>query len=557
MKRKQLQTIATFIELKNADRNFSQLTRTDKQWVGHTGCKMQSPPGSSRRLSSSKSSLVSPASTSTLVQAQEIGDELESYLSIFTGNKPRKKRTAGELDWGKLLDGHPEELLSSKEREGERDSDLSGEPGGESDEVDPDEVTTLFLKPTAVAKLCSNVDSKNSTKSAPKMKVSSDKSVTQREPPTKREFGLRANLVGSHKVMDLKDIMSLTDTSSSDEDQSEIIGTAPSSNVSASRTVDTGFAGPLIDQVHVHRQAGDTLERVDHSRQQSDTMVQKPEESRVSAEQDSSSDSSFLSEDLSTHFRNNIFTLDQLEPVFADSNWDENPDHSTVMKANIESGHPVEEGQLHNVQSLADLDSPAVEGSNTEVQQCGVVDEGARVPVVQHSVAEVESEESYSGNDSRYEESVRDHSEESSEKHSVSYEDDFENEMVVQSDADANGDDSSSSMQTQARDSGSVSREEHCEQIYYSDTTSRSHTYHPSHTSEGESVARSGHVSGGGRSGAVSEESGCLLSSSEGSQEHTSEVHAHPPLSTLLLSEYPHLHPSPHLPHLITTHTTG
>ena len=531
------------------------------QNVGHRG---GSPlPGSSRgNLASSRSNLASSRSSTDGIHvlSQENGDELESYLSILAGEGKKKQKQRAVVDWGKLLDGHEEEYHNNQ-GEGELDVHRSVEP----DAAAP----ILFLKPQA---------KQSKPQAEPGQSTGIDS--TRRFPIqpnslkdlSSKKIGLNVSLVGSHMDIDLADSVSLTDTTTTTEESrsentTDLLANTPppSCNKRTDRIESTLPGGPDEQSETVHVYVDTKMDNRRLSASQAPVMNEKD---TVSIEGDSSDLS--LSQNL---FRNNLFTLDQLVAGSAISTADENTLDSS-KEINVELARPYE------VQSLADLES-LPEESKIELQSTVKEHQMSAPGVHQTKADDRAAEESYSlnGRHLDHHTSVVDGKDSSS----VSYEEDFESDTVESNGSTHGLGDAATYLQAPAGkrteestlDNESDSSE--WEQAHANSTYSspQSHPKHHNTTTDTTICATTDSDSRTHtcESGTMTEESylqgKCMcthvcIHAMHGHNGYIAGIHreptsassTQPPLSTLC--EYPPLHPSPLLPHILTpSHVTG
>ena len=359
--------------------------------------------------SSSGSSLVSSrtSSNASLLRAHEYGGELESYLSLVAGERKKRirkegkaeKRGAAVIDWGRLLDGQCEEIQNQEEVEAEECGDIK-----------------QFLKP----KSAPNESSEKTKKDA------EGPAELSNQPPTTTVKTL-PKLLSRAAAGDLTYSISMTDSfsdSSTSEPGAAIQLKDLTSNATKQLELNTRSPEPINEGVgpHTSREDQRKISAVTKSRRVSEGSSQSTE--------DDTSDIS-LSQDLalSSHFRNNIFTLEQLETL------DSEPDHNSTIRA---TGAPDEGGsatsediapgdgrQFHNIVSLADLDSLPAESK-------AKLPEAVNVPselVVHHRDSEQDrnsSEEQKSDDLHSTSEEIKSEDTETS----VRYDEDFEDETV-------------------------------------------------------------------------------------------------------------------------------
>ena len=483
-------------------------------------------------LSRSNLAISCTSTSASLVRTQENRDDLESYLSILAGKGDggggKRKKEKAVVDWGKLLDGQGDELQSSRE-EGEGDSDEIWEPGD-------GDVTALFMKPQSQQNTEHSKKSTvtETTNSGPGFKKLSSQPHTQKD-PIGGKFGLNTSLVGSQMDIDLVDSMTLTDTTTESGSDDDLIGTNLFSDIRA-RNGKLTTTKSTRSFSHEHCQAGESSKKQLGSG--------SLETSRESVEQETSDLS--LSQNLSRHFRNNIFTLDQLETVDTasiSSEPDENATlcstaQATAERMLVKSDSPVEVSRLYEIRSLAELESLPAE-SKTELQN--TVEEQA-LALVEHGPETEEDRDqgshSFDGRDLDHQhgEAVAEHDKERStcsiqDSAVVSYEEDFDSETVRSDGFTHTSRDEVPSLQAQAgdrpddsvSDDGSGSGEEYSSQWEQTYTASTSYPPPQSHRESAEHfkvvhtnkvpvTAKSDGVSGdssahGGGAGAKSEES--------------------------------------------------
>ena len=516
-------------------------------------------PGSSRgNLTSSRSNLASSRSSISASRAlsQENGDELESYLSIVAGEGGGSQKQRAVVDWGKLLDSHGEEYHSDQE-EGELDVHKS---------MEPDDAATpiLFLKtqakqsqPQTESGHSKRNDSTNNN--APGTNRFPNQPNSLKELP-KKKFGLNTSLVGSHMDIDLADSVTLTDTTTTEESWLEnptnLLANTPTPSCNK-RTESTPLGG-TGDQSKT-----DVDIKMDNRRLSASQRSISPvmnEEDTVSIEEDSSDLS--LPQNL---FRNNLFTLDQLVAASATSTPDENTLHSSKDVSPQELARPYE------IQSLADLESLPAE-SKIELQSTD------KTPGVHQTETEDRAAEQICSFNERH----LDHhtsevdTEDDKDSSSVSYEEDFESDTVEGNGSTQDLGDAATSLQAPAPEESAESEWEqtHANSTYSSPQSHPKHhnTIHATADTTIQATTDSDSITRTCESGTMTEESyllgtcmcthACMNAKvimgifAGVCREPTSACTTQPPLSTL--HEYPPLHPSPLLPHILTpSHVTG
>ena len=420
--------------------------------------KMQNTRTSLSFLGSSRSYVsTSCASSTSSVHAQESRDELESYLSIFKAEERRKeggrrghKQVA--MDWGKLLDGQGEE--EEEEEQGREEGEGESDGGAKGD----DEVTAMFLKPTRAKQLqplyrdaepTSNQGREldYSTERASGFKLPSQPH-TQRHSP-RRKFGLNTTLVGSHLDLDLADSMTLTDTTTESGSHDYLIGTDQLSKTLApiSKPVPTKgkeLVAASSQNFHKSSEVGDGSKNdcgvTKTPRDSRDAVKTDAEDSASSVEQESSDLSTSL--DLSGNFRDDVFSLNQLEAVNTQpgSRYDRDKVASLPCSPHSNSEETLQQHTSDDsfsgvfrpyvIQSLADLDSPMVDRKtgpqSTDEEYSSSTDERRQRP-------NESDEKSYSFD--RRKSDITDtvqheRGRSSKESEALSYEEDFESETV-------------------------------------------------------------------------------------------------------------------------------
>ena len=361
--------------------------------------------------SSSGSSLVSSrtSSSASLLRAHEYGGELESYLSLVAGERKKRsrkegkaeKRGAAEIDWGRLLDGQCEEIQNQEEVEAE-----------ESEEYGD---IKQFLKPM----------------SAPI--VSSEKTKKDAEGPAElsnQPPNTLPKLLSRAADGDLTYSMSMADSFSGGSITSEPGAAVQHKDLTSNATkqleLNTRSAEPLNEDLGPHSS-------MEHQRKQKTSAVTKSRRASEGSSQSTEDDTSdpSLSQDLalSSHFRNNIFTLEQLETL------DSEPDHNSKIgatgrpdkggSATSEDIAPEDGRQFHNIVSLADLDSLPAE-SKTKLP------DAVNVPselVVHHRYPEQDRNSSEEQKSDDLHSTSEEINQEDTET-SVRYDEDFEDETV-------------------------------------------------------------------------------------------------------------------------------
>ena len=391
--------------------------------------------------SSSGSSLVSSrtSSNASLLRAHEYGGELESYLSLVAGERKKRirkegkaeKRGAAVIDWGRLLDGQCEEIQNQEEVEAE-----------ESEECGD---IKQFLKPKSAPN-----ESPEKTK-----KDAEGPAELSNQPPTTTVKTL-PKLLSRAAAGDLTYSISMTDSfsdSSTSEPGAPIQHKDLTSNATKQLELNTRSPEPLNEAVGPH------TSREDQRKTSAVTKSRRVSEGSSQSTEDDTSDLS-LSQDLalSSHFRNNIFTLEQLETL------DSEPDHNSTIRA---TGAPDEGGsatsediapgdgrQFHNIVSLADLDSLPAESR-------AKLPEAVNVPselVVRHRDSEQDrnsSEEQKSDDLHSTSEEIKSEDTETS----VIYDEDFEDETVGRTASSHSSLDNQKSLDSVASPHSSLNRE--------------------------------------------------------------------------------------------------
>ena len=369
--------------------------------------------------SSSGSSLVSSraSSNASLVHQREHGDDLESYLTLVAGEGKKMgkgaKRGSAVIDWGRLLDGQCEETQKQEEVETEK----SGEYGD----------IEQFLKPKSASLPKKSSEKKSpvpetAEKDAPGPSGLPDEpsATTLMALPRLLPHAVDTDLSYSIPMSDsLSDSMSEPRLATRDKDR------MPNSTEKLQGNTKTR---------ELSNQALGTHYR--HIARDGQTSAVTKSHGRVSftaSEGDTTSDDELsVSQDLglSSHFRNNIFTLDQLEPLVDSNQYQTAVAHSTDSAAS-EDSPPGDIHQLHNIVSVADLNSFPAE-SQTKLPQ--IVKAPSHGQEEQDSAQErSSSEEKQSGDlNSTCEEIMK--SDDDTEI-SLAYEEDFEDETVAGSEA--------------------------------------------------------------------------------------------------------------------------
>ena len=312
---------------------------------------MQSSRGLLSLPSSSGNSLVSSRTNSnaSLSRAYGYEDELESYLSLVAGGGKKKSQKKGEkrasaaVDWGRLLDSQQCEKTQKKVAE------------EEEVETDGDGNIKQFLKPKSIPEVRSEKTEKDAPgpSNSPNQSSSTQKIIPQQIVP--------------HTVdSDFTDSISMTDLSSDSEQGLDKM--IQHKNIMSTATeqlkVDTRAPGDLCEAL------GPQDQETRIERQQPSSALTRSLRMSGADSSPTDDDTSSISQDLglSSHFRNNIFTVEELEPL--DSVLDKNstivdpPGADCTDSATSEDRLVASESspqgnivQLHNIVSLADLDS--------------------------------------------------------------------------------------------------------------------------------------------------------------------------------------------------------
>lgn len=323
-------------------------------------------------------------SSASFSHTQEYGDELESYLTLLAAGNSEKTNNP-EVDWGKVLDKQYEEQTST-EVDGESESSVKNEYNDIQTNV------TQFLKPP-LTEAAKNSSSKHDITENTELQLNSS----------------HLHVAGTAKSVDVDPSYSLTNTDS----YTEFNDTKPGPFSDATAT--------FVNAPSLNHKPDSNLERKKLKSLSTKTTLQPTKSQRVtSVDEDTSDDTSLsLSQDLglSSHFKNSIFTVDQLGPIDADS------DCNSVT----------ENDKLYNVISLADIDSPAHK-DKTDLLQDSELQGYPHISEVEAESNEVEAE----SNDERslvshHETTSIHYSEEGppiiqESTSSVNYEDDFETE---------------------------------------------------------------------------------------------------------------------------------
>ena len=364
------------------------------------------------------------------------------------------------MDWGKLLDGQGEE--EEEEEQGREEGEGESDGGAKGD----DEVTAMFLKPTqAKQKQPLHRDAEPTSNQGGELDYSTERASgfklpsqphTQRHSP-RRKFGLNTTLVGSHLDLDLTDSMTLTDTTTESGSHSYLIGTDQLSKTLApiSKLVPTKsqkLAAASSQNVHKSIEVGDgskndcSVTKV--PRGSRDALKTGAEDAASSVEQESSNLSTSL--DLSGNFRDDVFSLNQLEAVNTrpGSRYDRENVASLPCSPHSTSEETLQQHTSDDsfsgvfrpyvIQSLADLDSPMVDRKtgpqSTDGEDSSSTDERRQWP-------NERDEKSYSFDRRKSDEQdttsaditdtvQHERGRSSKESEALSYEEDFESETV-------------------------------------------------------------------------------------------------------------------------------
>ena len=290
------------------------------------------------------------SSNASLSRAHGYEDELESYLSLVAGGGKKKsqkkgqKRASAAIDWGRLLDSQQCEKTQKK---------VAKE---EEVETEGDGNIKQFLKPKSIPEVRSEKTEKDAAAgpcNAPNQFSSTQKIIPRQIVP--------------HTVdSDFTDSISMTDLSSDSEQGLDKM--IQHKNLTSTATeqlkVDTRAPGAPCEAPGPQDQET-VIERQQPSSALTRSLIMSRDYSSPTDD-----DTSSISQDLglSSHFRNNIFTVDELEPL--DSVLDKNstivdpPGADCTDSATSEDRLAASESspqgnivQLHNIVSLADLDS--------------------------------------------------------------------------------------------------------------------------------------------------------------------------------------------------------
>lgn len=400
------------------------------------------------RSSSKNWSGVSRSSSSSFVGAQESRDDIESYLSMFKGREG--KREAGHaVDWGKLLDGR--EVLESMEGLQGRVREEGEQEGVEEDYYE--EAASMFLKPNpkylpspkhpqekyADTRYCDGAESR---------KTVHNHMESHAHHSSRRGLGVNVTTISSHlnTYLDLEpgEENISTSTASSIEHKSlhengkQFEGLVPKTAQNSD--------GRLLESTHSDesvrvgvRKSGSAATTSQCSRQ----SIELSSTQSVSGESESESS-------LSGIFKNNIFSLDQLEAPVQPSVSELSPSNTSTNSATEEEDNNWGSHLPYKLCSPTELESPTV-GRNARGGQEGADDdEKTEVRAVvtgtsqEHRPGAHESDrESSSSEDNDRPRETDPKSEDDSEV--LSYEEDFESSTVTESDQESGTDISSAS----------------------------------------------------------------------------------------------------------------
>ena len=358
---------------------------------------------------SSRSSLGSSGTSSgaSLGLRSEQGDELELYLSLVAGNSGRRKeerRGSANVDWSKLLDGQNEASEEEDSVETEGDGDV-----------------LQFLKPKSQPKENSEQDAGRSKDTSDTFELSdksSDKvaaSYLKTRPP--------------HTDITDTDSISVTDDSISSPRKSRGIHR------------DIANAGARRKAAEPQARSPEKSKSMDHGKPSASSATRPQrvsQESSTTSTEEDTSEFSVQELGLSSQFRN-ILTLEELEAINS-SNPDQNTTTGIVAEESGEAScHSEERSRLHNIVSLADLDSLPAESRTAlpgrEVANPEVIPQYGHYTDTQqedhHSTTQQEHYYTESGTSSSEVQKVREKAGMSEDTHTLlSYEEDFEDETL-------------------------------------------------------------------------------------------------------------------------------
>ena len=351
---------------------------------------------------SSRSSLGSSGTSSgaSLGLRSEQGDELELYLSLVAGNSGRRKeerRGSANVDWSKLLDGQNEASEEEDSVETEGDGDVS-----------------QFLKPKSQPKENSEQDAGRSKDTSDTFELSdksSDKvaaSYLKTRPP--------------HTDITDTDSISVTDDSIS----------SPRKSGGIHR--DIANAGARRKAAEPQTRSPEKSKSMDHGKPSASSATRPQrvsQESSTTSTEEDTSEFSVQELGLSSQFRN-ILTLEELEAINSS-----NPDQNTTtgIVAEESSCHSEERSRLHNIVSLADLDSLPAESRTAlpgrEVANPEVTPQYGHYTDTQQEDHHSTTYYTESGTSSSEVQKVREKAGMSEDTHTLlSYEEDFEDETL-------------------------------------------------------------------------------------------------------------------------------
>ena len=304
---------------------------------------------------------ISRGSSSSSVVAQESRDDIECYLSMFKG----KEGEAGHaVDWGKLLDGH--EVLESTEGLQDRVCEEEEQEGAEEGYYE--EAVSVFLKPNTnhlppkrpqekhADARCS--DGPNSRKTA------HNHTESHTHNSSRRGLGLNVTTVSSHLNAGLEpgeeDVSTSTSASierrSLHEKGQQFEGLVPrNTQNSDSRLLECTQSHKFDDSVGLGvRENGLAATTAQDSR----LSIELSSTQGVSGEDESEPS-------LSGIFKNNIFSLDQLEPPVqppVSRGSQLSPSNTSTNSATEgEEDNSWESRLPYKLRSLTELESPAVD----------------------------------------------------------------------------------------------------------------------------------------------------------------------------------------------------
>ena len=356
---------------------------------------------------SSRSSLGSSGTSSgaSLGLRSEQGDELELYLSLVAGNCGRRKeerRGSAKVDWSKLLDGQNEASEEEDSVETEGDGDV-----------------LQFLKPKSQPKESSQQDAGKSKDTSDTFELS-DKSSDK---VAARYLKTRP----PHTDITDTDSISVTDDSISSPRKSGVIHTTAIAGTS--RGAAELPAQPLGDEKKSRSMDHGKLSTSSATRPQ-----RVSQESSTTSTEEDTSEFSVQELGLSSQFRN-ILTLEELEAINS-SNPDQNTTTGIVAEESGEAScHSEERSRLHNIVSLADLDSLPAESRTAlpgrEVANPEVTPQYGHYTDTQQEDHHSTTYYTESGTSSSEVQRVREKAGMSEDTHTLlSYEEDFEDETL-------------------------------------------------------------------------------------------------------------------------------